>query len=497
MTRNVATALIGIWLCFFISICSFVNDTRNLHIYCDLEANYNPCPQGYGCEKTENSKDSNLGECIKSCTSHIKRLYDKDHDGYPSLDIEKELVCKDYCRNSLCDCDDTNQFAYGRESPDICDGVDNNCDGHIDETFDKDRDGYYDCTQDRCNAIYNPQNRCDCNDLDPTATIMSQEICDGKDNDCDGQIDNGNICDTGKVCAIVDNSWKCIEQNCIRDSDCETQPSVCVKGVCYPQKDALGEVCDVDRQCENLGLHCLPLNAGISTLNSEKICTKPCCNHANCSELSGFCLKVNISMGICIPISWLSENLGTMSDLEGPCGDMDDWDDIKGSLCQSGYCTKYLGFNSLPLRKCVSTCCNDEDCNGNVCKIIYDEFWEWSLDIINITSITTNPEYPQDFQVGTNNIINPLFTACVDNNTSSDLDYKPCCATRQCNGYGICNIHQDNPFSDYFPVVCTQSPSYPQYTFCCNDSDCNVNSGEACLPENIGFQYVWICKTPQ
>mgnify|MGYP001583591971 FL=1 len=78
----------------------------------------------------------------------------------------------------------------------ICgDGKDNNCDGQVDEGCavceDKDGDGYY-----AYNPISCPQGN-DCNDNDPTIYPGAKEICDGKDNNCDGQIDEtclGNQC---------------------------------------------------------------------------------------------------------------------------------------------------------------------------------------------------------------------------------------------------------------------------------------------------------------
>ena len=72
----------------------------------------------------------------------------------------------------------------------ICgDGKDNNCNGQIDEGCavceDKDGDGYY-----AYNAVSCPQGN-DCNDNDATIYPGVTEKCDGKDNNCDGQVDEG------------------------------------------------------------------------------------------------------------------------------------------------------------------------------------------------------------------------------------------------------------------------------------------------------------------
>lgn len=75
------------------------------------------------------------------------------------------------------DCDDT-EAAVGPAAPEICDGLDNDCDGLVDgadpDLRDGDSDGHDDCT--------------DCDDADPTVHPDREETCDGRDEDCDGVI---------------------------------------------------------------------------------------------------------------------------------------------------------------------------------------------------------------------------------------------------------------------------------------------------------------------
>jgi hypothetical protein len=71
------------------------------------------------------------------------------------------------------------------------DGVDQNCDGYVDETCepcdssDADDDGYSDCEG-------------DCDDGDPTVNPAAPEVCDGKDNDCN--LTTRKNCDVSDDC---------------------------------------------------------------------------------------------------------------------------------------------------------------------------------------------------------------------------------------------------------------------------------------------------------
>ncbi len=81
-----------------------------------------------------------------------------------------------------CECTQTNG---GTE---ICDGVDNDCDGDVDEGCDEDGDGY--CAE---TATVESGATCqagDCDDTDATINPGAAPACDGVDNNCDGSIDN-------------------------------------------------------------------------------------------------------------------------------------------------------------------------------------------------------------------------------------------------------------------------------------------------------------------
>ena len=99
------------------------------------------------------------------------------------------------------DCDDTNpNINPGAEE--LCNGSDDNCDGQVDEgvigTFypDADEDGYgnMDSPIEMCEIQPGLIERGeDCDDLNPDISPDGVEVCDGEDNNCDSQIDEGTI----------------------------------------------------------------------------------------------------------------------------------------------------------------------------------------------------------------------------------------------------------------------------------------------------------------
>lgn len=130
---------------------------------------------------------------------------DEDGDGYGALATALDtcaLVAPAGFVTNGDDCDDTN-IDVNPDSEEICDNVDNNCSGLIDdglETFtyyaDGDNDGYGDAavTSNTCESVAPigfVTNDLDCDDTRAEINPDAEEICDAFDNNCDGMLNEG------------------------------------------------------------------------------------------------------------------------------------------------------------------------------------------------------------------------------------------------------------------------------------------------------------------
>jgi hypothetical protein len=161
------------------------------------------------------------------------------------------------------DCDDEDA-AIAPDSEELCDGTDNDCDGDTDEeptdgvTYyaDSDGDSYGDAesTVSECTIPEGyVSNAEDCDDTDSGVNPVVDELCDGIDNNCDGEIDNDAI-DPSLFYADADGDGfgdpNIAEQDCSLPDGYSESSDDCDDALADVNPDA-DEVCDgVDNDCD-------------------------------------------------------------------------------------------------------------------------------------------------------------------------------------------------------------------------------------------------------
>ncbi|MCX7943925.1 MAG: MopE-related protein [Deltaproteobacteria bacterium] len=310
---------------------------------CDNEGR---CIAGYICDKTTMT-------CVKEGTIRdIGILPDVSSDIGVTLDIE----LNDLGDNEDVVCIPTNN---GTE---ICDGIDNNCNGKTDEdyvcgscklatsiteecnettkcnvcyviegekyfcmsdngsSFEWRKESEIACNIHRKDKIIRCENLCLLCDGDSYGEpfTLKTESCDGKDNDCNGLIDDGNICSTYEVCV----NGKCVEKSCSKNEECPAG-KVCKNSKCVSCQDTVDD----------------------SLCGSGKICVNGACIEGNCHKNSdcsiGICISNKCCQDCCVDKKDCPKELVCKQQRCTQCIEiLDDWRCGSGYICENSVCVE-------------------------------------------------------------------------------------------------------------------------------------------------------------
>jgi hypothetical protein len=164
------------------------------------------------CDGIDNNCDGETDEGL------LAEYYpDADGDGF-GLEAAPESACEapDGYVETIGDCDDADPTVYP-DADEICDDLDNNCNGLIDDEdplvngpniyyLDSDGDGFGNAEL-MGNFCGQPEqyvdNDTDCDDLNTAINPAAAEVCDEIDNNCDGVIDDADLA----IQYSPDNDW--------------------------------------------------------------------------------------------------------------------------------------------------------------------------------------------------------------------------------------------------------------------------------------------------
>jgi len=207
-----------------------------------------------------------------NCNGHVDEDLDINESPCKLEGVCKPELVKAKCAKGKWTCDYDLVGGYQGDQEETCDGIDNNCDGLTDEPFsigvpcdgpDKDLcpNGAFTCTAEGLGAVCGTETETDI-----------KELCNGKDDDCDGVTDNGFP--VGAPCDGPDNdqcatgTWSCAPDGL--SVECLNETSQDGKEACNGVDDDCNGL--TDETFPGLGMACDGIDSDLCS-NGKFVCS--------------------------------------------------------------------------------------------------------------------------------------------------------------------------------------------------------------------------------
>lgn len=277
---------------------------------------------GEECDNGLANSDTDPDACRTVCLNHrcgddVQDTGEECDDGNPKDGDGCSSACKSFTdtdndgEDSSIDCNDNNS-SVNTKAFEVCDDLDNDCNDQTDEDFD---------TGTSCSvgvgACQNTGTKVCKNAIETTCNVFANlpetEICDGLDNDCDGETDEGfdvgTACSSGVGVCQVDGQNICTADG--QGTECNAVPL-----------DPGTETCNgVDDDCNG-------------SVDEEIAATPTTCGVGACATTGSQTCRAGQLVDSCAPLTAGSELCG--DSLDNDCdGTTDEGFDV-GTACSAG-----------------------------------------------------------------------------------------------------------------------------------------------------------------